>query len=152
MIWEIEIRPKDSDLEKCRVNKDFHLLTPGAKAKDPITSASKGLLVSGEISIEQIQKLVTELLVDSVVESGTINKLGNLPAGEGTNDPCIATVLLKPGVMDPTALSIIQAGQDLKVPVVSVRSFAGILEPLLLLTKKKFCFEGFLRMMRLKWW
>ena len=123
MIWEIEIRPKDSDLEKCRVNKDFHLLTPGAKAKDPITSASKGLLVSGEISIEQIQKLVTELLVDSVVESGTINKLGNLPVGEGSNDPCIATVLLKPGVMDPTALSIIQAGQDLKVPVVSVRSF-----------------------------
>ncbi|NDH06331.1 phosphoribosylformylglycinamidine synthase, partial [bacterium] len=129
MIWEIEIRPLDSDLEKCRVNKDFHLLTPGIKAKDPVTSASRGLLVSGEINREQIQKLTSELLVDSVVESGAINEIGNISTGEGTKDPCLATVLLKPGVMDPTALSIIQAGRDLKVPVASVRSFRRYFGP-----------------------
>ncbi len=129
MIWEIEITPKDSDLEKLRVNKDFHLFTMGSSIKDPVASASKGVLVSGEIDHLSIQKLAQELLVDSVVEIGTIRKLADPSSHLNSNNPCLATVLLKPGVMDPSSLSIIAAGRDLNVAVDDVRGFRRYFGP-----------------------
>src|SRR5262249_25940580 len=41
----------------------------------------------------------------------------------GTDLRSLATVLLKPGVMDPVAQSVVEAAGDLGVPVTSVRTF-----------------------------
>src|SRR5262249_14151471 len=65
------------------------------------------------------EQLVTELLVDPLVETGRLGECP-LPVENGWGWPF--TVLLKPGVMDPAALSIVEAARDLGIAVDSVRS------------------------------
>src|SRR5262249_15417149 len=83
-----------------------------------IAGSARGFLVEGDISRDQIGRLLGELLVDSLVESGHVRDLH----GPSNGQPSV-TVLLKPGVMDPVALSIVEAARDLGIRVESVRSF-----------------------------
>src|SRR5205823_10191178 len=89
------------------------------------------------------ERLLTELLVDPLAESGTISELtsADRPAesdsrrGQESTAPFApsshsagkvagkVTVLLKPGVMDPVALSVVDAARDLGLAVDSVRTF-----------------------------
>jgi len=128
MIWEIEIQPLLSDLEKKRVNGDFHLLMSGKRNQEVVSLTTRGFLLQGDLTREAAEKLKTELLVDAVVEKATLQQVG-IQEKERSGDPCLATVLLKPGVMDPTALSIIAASKDLGVPVQGVRSFRRYFGP-----------------------
>ena len=118
MLWEIEIRPRDGDPERARVCEDYDLLTHAHGGADLITGAARGYLLEGDLSRDQARRLADELLVDPVVETGRLGALNELLSPD-----LLATVLLKPGVMDPTALSVVDAARDLGVPVESARTF-----------------------------
>ena len=77
--------------------------------------------MQGNLQREEIERLMRELLVDPLAETGRISgpvvHNGKHDAGSGV------TVLLKPGVMDPAAMSVASAARDLGIPVDSVRTF-----------------------------
>src|SRR5262249_42843826 len=117
MLWEIEIRPLGHDGERERVCEEYNLLTHGA-GDGPVAASARGYLLEGGLAREDAQRLLDELLVDPLVEAGRLGAL-NEPAGAG----CLATVLPRPGVMDPAALSVVEASRDLGIDVQGVRSF-----------------------------
>src|SRR5262249_50488282 len=118
MLWEIEIRPKGPDGEKARVAEEFDLLTHGKGGSALVSAARRGWLLEGPLTRDEAERLTRELLVDPLVETGVLGALN-----EHNGDGRLATVLYKPGVMDPAALSVVDAARDLGVTVDSVRSF-----------------------------
>jgi phosphoribosylformylglycinamidine synthase len=119
MLWEVEIRPKHHDSERDRVCDEYQLLTHSADAGRLITASSRGFLLEGELGREQVERLSHELLVDPLVETASVRT----PQNGAIEHQGFATVLLKPGVMDSVALSVVNASRDLGVPVDSVRTF-----------------------------
>src|SRR5947209_6397538 len=107
MLWEVEIFPKGPDAERLRVAEEYDLLTHAghggtlAAGAEVVQKASRGFLLQGGIGRAQIEQLMNELLVDSVAETGEIH--GTNARGE-IECAGAATVLLKPGVMDPVAM------------------------------------------------
>src|SRR5262249_36546369 len=116
MLWEIEISPKGDDLDRSRVAEEYDLLTHTADGARLVTSASRGYLLEGDVARADLDPLVRDLLVDDLAESASARPLGE--GGQGA-----ITVLLRPGVMDPVALSVAEAAGDLGVRVESVRTF-----------------------------
>jgi phosphoribosylformylglycinamidine synthase len=135
MLWEVEIQPKGRDPERERVAEEYDLLThaghggaiqtlsgrislpPGAQV---IERTSRGYYLRGNLNQEQAERLMAELLVDGLTETGRIrgtNAQGEIECGGP------ATVLLKPGVMDPTSMSVLATARDLSTPLESVSSF-----------------------------
>jgi hypothetical protein len=102
MLWEIEIRPRGRDAERDRVCDEFDLLTHSRRGGDLISGSARGFLLEGDLGEAAVRRLQDELLVDRIVEIGLFSKLGEhrVPA---------LTVLLKPGVMDPVAESVLKA-------------------------------------------
>jgi phosphoribosylformylglycinamidine synthase subunit PurSL len=117
MLWEVEIRPLGRDAERERVCDEFDLLTHSTRGANLVKSSARGFLVEGDLGREAAERLAVELLVDSVVESFTLSEVG-----ESRGDQTV-TVLLKPGVMDPVAESVLIAGNDLRIPLSAVRTF-----------------------------
>src|SRR4051794_29420557 len=117
MLWEVEIRPQGRDAERERVCDEFDLLTQSSRGGDLLKSASRGFLLEGYLDREAAHKLAVELLVDSVVATSTLSEVGHEKGDESI------TVLLKPGVMDPVAESVLLASQDLGQPLEAVRTF-----------------------------
>src|SRR5262249_24994001 len=115
---EVEIKPKGHDPERARVCEEFALLTHGKDATGLVTGTAHGFLLEGALDRTQAQRLTDELLVDPLVETGRLRA----PTAADLEDDGCATVLLKPGVMDPVALSVVNAARDLVIPVESVRS------------------------------
>src|SRR4051812_36807312 len=118
MLWEIEIAPKGGDAERARVAEEYDLLTHAREGSAAVTRAARGYLVEGDLTREQAARLAGELLVDALTESGRLGALNEAAAPSR-----LATVLYKPGVMDPAALSVAAAARDLGIPVDSVRTF-----------------------------
>jgi phosphoribosylformylglycinamidine synthase len=118
MLWEVEIRPTGDDGERLRATGEYELLTHLKTEAGVVTGTARGWLLEGGLSREQARRLTDELLVDPLVETGLLGALN-----EHHGDGRLATVLLKPGVMDPAALSVADAARDLGVPVETVRSF-----------------------------
>jgi phosphoribosylformylglycinamidine synthase len=118
MLWEVEILPTGHDGETLRVNEEYRLLRREAAGAGAVTRSSRGFLLEGDIDREQVEQLVQELLLDTVAERAGVHELPAQPA-EGH----LATVLLKPGVMDPVAMSVVSAARDLNVNLTSVRTF-----------------------------
>src|SRR4051794_32373792 len=117
MLWEVEIRPLGRDAERERVCDEFDLLTHSTRGADLVRSSARGFLIEGYLDRDAATKLATELLVDSVVETFELSEVGT-PRG-----PEAATVLLKPGVMDPVSESVLAAALDLGQPLEAVRTF-----------------------------
>jgi phosphoribosylformylglycinamidine synthase subunit PurSL len=117
MLWEVEIRPLGRDGDRERVCDEFDLLTHGERGGDLIRHAARGFLLEGASDLEAARTLTRELLVDSVVETATLCEIGQ------SNGAQTYTVLLKPGVMDPVAESVLEAASDLGVPLQAVRTF-----------------------------
>src|SRR5579859_610966 len=126
MLWEIEIRPKGHDAERGRVAEEYDLLTHTRDGARLVTGSARGYLLEGALQREPAQRLMRELLVDDLAESG---RLGGL--GEAVAPDLLATVLLAPGVMDPVALSVVGAAADLGIAVESVRTFRRYFGPAL---------------------
>jgi phosphoribosylformylglycinamidine synthase len=118
MLWEIEIRPKGHDPERDRVAGEYDLLTHGTDGRTLVASAARGYLLEGALSLPQAEQLAAELLIDTLAETGQVGTLNSV--GDSSR---LATVLLKPGVMDPAAMSVVDAARNLGIPMDSVRSF-----------------------------
>jgi phosphoribosylformylglycinamidine synthase II len=89
-----------------------------------ITGTARGYLIEGEISRPETKRLAEELLVDPLIETGRIGTLN-----EHLRPDHRATVLLKAGVMDPAALSVVEAARDLGIQVEQVRTFRRYFGP-----------------------
>ncbi len=124
MLWEIEIQPTGDDAERRRVVEEYDLLTHSRHGAALIAATARGYLIEGEVSRPQAKRLADELLVDPLIETG---RLGTL--NEHVRPDHVATVLLKPGVMDPTALSVVEAARDLGIQVDLVRTFRRYFGP-----------------------
>lgn len=120
MIWEIEIRPRGHDAERDRVGDEYNLLTHSGDGADLVESTSRGYLLEGNLNREETERLMTDLLVDPIAEVGMVGELASLRRENGKQT---ITILLKPGVMDPVALSVVDAADDLGLSVDSVRTF-----------------------------
>jgi phosphoribosylformylglycinamidine synthase II len=120
MLWEIELMPKGHDPERERVAEEYDLLTHGHDGQKLVSRSARGYLIEGELDRRQVERLLRELLVDPLAETSLLGALNEVAPKEGVR---LATVLLRPGVMDPTALSVVETAADLGIPVASVRSF-----------------------------
>jgi phosphoribosylformylglycinamidine synthase len=131
MLWEVEIAGKLHDPERARVAAEFALLTHGDHG-ELLARTTRGYLLEGDIEEATAQRLVDELLVDPVVETFRLSAVTHAsrdrqgresarsPHDRGSD---ILTVLLKPGVMDPVAQSIVDAARDLGAALAGVRTF-----------------------------
>jgi len=122
MLWEVEIRPLGRDGERERVCDEFDLLTHGKRGGDLISASARGFLLEGDADRALAEKLAQDLLVDSLVETVTLSSIEATANGKGKHES-VLTVLLKPGVMDPAAESVLDAARDLGVPLAAVRTF-----------------------------
>jgi phosphoribosylformylglycinamidine synthase len=118
MLWEVEITPKGPDAERQRVAAEFDLLTHSQRGAACLLRSARGYLLEGNLTHEQAYHLTHELLVDALAESGHLHAQTNVTAATEA-----LTVLLKPGVMDSTAQSVLDAAHGLKVPLEAVRTF-----------------------------
>lgn len=117
MLWEIEIRAVAEDGERDYLNGEFELLRGNKPESGRITATSRGYLIEGDIDRVAAQRLTSELLLDSVVESA------NLCDSAEPLNRLVVTVLFKPGVMDPAAMSVIEAAGDSNFKLDAVRTF-----------------------------
>lgn len=122
MLWEVEIRPLGRDGERERVCDEFDLLTHAQRGGDLVTASARGVLLEGDLTEADATRLAAEVLVDPLIESGTVRAAG------GRGEPAY-TVLLKPGVMDPVAQTVLDVCRMLKLPVEAVRTFRRYFGP-----------------------
>ena len=118
MLWEVEILPLDKDPETERVSAELRLLTARAgPVSNPLSLSSRGYLFEGVLSRDHAEELLQRLLLDPLVEEGRVLALqdGRGVERNGAALRPAATVLPKPGVMDPVAESVLQAAEDLGV-------------------------------------
>src|SRR5262249_25969173 len=87
-----------------------------------VSASARGFLLEGDLGDAHLERLTNEVLVDALIETGT-----SAPAGSRTGH--FYTVLLKPGVMDPVAQTILDTVKLLKLPVTGVRTFRPYFGP-----------------------
>jgi phosphoribosylformylglycinamidine synthase len=128
MLWQVYVlsKPGQPDLDARRVAAEIAELRMGQI--DEVHSA-RGYLVEGELDIAPIQRIAQQLLADPVIEdfaicdpSGEFNG-HSAPRTKQFSSLAAASVLLKPGVMDPVAQSVEQAIRQLGLNVQQVRTF-----------------------------
>ena len=72
MLWEVEILPLGHDAEADRVKAEFTLLRgaagPAGAVPPDIRLGSRGFLLEGELTRQQAESLLNELLLDPLVE------------------------------------------------------------------------------------
>lgn len=122
MLWEIDVHPAAGQVDTAGKNIASEARDLGLDSNLTV-AAAHGFLLQGNLSQEQAQ-LATRLLADSITESTTVAQVGDpqLTNGRGGLSQLVH-VLPKPGVMDPVALSTLQALQDMSLPVESVTTF-----------------------------
>jgi phosphoribosylformylglycinamidine synthase II len=124
-LWEINIHPADGqpDLMGRQVVDDARTLGLTSSLQ---VRAAHGYLIQGELDRDQATLAARQLLVDSVTETFRLAPVGDAelqtPPGRGGPAETVLQVFRKPGVMDPTANSTLQALQDLNLNVEAVRT------------------------------
>lgn len=150
MLWEVEITPIGHDPELTRVQAEFTLLAGRPPAKEGfLRGTARGYLLEGTLDLDQVAMLMNELLLDPIVEAGVCFSLSDPTNREALARPVYWTaqtathretvsfparpphwtVLLKPGVMDPVAESVLAAARDLGVSLDEVRTFRRYILP-----------------------
>jgi phosphoribosylformylglycinamidine synthase len=121
MLWEVEIFPKGADVELARVEAECALLgITVPQGEHLLLGTMRGYLLEGDLDLQQACQFTNDLLFDPVVEDWVCNPI---PLGEGSPNVIMWTVLLKPGVMDPVAQSVLDTAKDLGISLTSVRTF-----------------------------
>ena len=122
MLWELEIRPNGRDADRERVCDEFDMLTHSQRGGDLVTASARGFLLEGELAESDIAKLAADVLADPLVETAVARPLG-------TGSEPSFTVLLKPGVMDPVAQTVLDTTVLLGLTVTAVRTFRRYFGP-----------------------
>ena len=121
MLWQVDIYPAPGQLDRSSV--EIRIDATDLGFGDLKIFTSRCYLLQGDLEAEQIQTIVDQLLVDSVVEQVVFAPVGdsklNRPPQKNL-DPL--HVILKPGVMDPVAQSALRAIGDLGIEVEAVRT------------------------------
>ena len=126
MLWEVEITPRTADREESRVRHEYRLLTNQDPPHAFVERTSRGFLLEGDLTQSHVDSLVSGVLLDPLVESAQVRHATVLP------EPLpIATVLPRPGVMDPAALSVGKLARDLGIQVNEARTFRRYYGPIL---------------------
>ena len=105
-LWEIDIYPSDNE-----INRAGHRIEADARDlgwTEPLSvEAGHGYLIQANLDATQIEQLTHHLLSDRVTERAIVAMVGDAslaePPLEGAS---LITVLPKPGVTDPVALSL----------------------------------------------
>jgi phosphoribosylformylglycinamidine synthase II len=117
MLWEIDIHPaehfppgdKRPDRSANRVSNAAREL---GLADNLQVEAARGYLIQGDsLNRGDVERLANELLTDPLVERAVITRVGEATQ----NGQKTVTILLKPGVMDPVAQSVMTAAADLGI-------------------------------------
>ncbi|MES2788369.1 MAG: phosphoribosylformylglycinamidine synthase subunit PurL [Planctomycetota bacterium] len=118
MLWEIEIRPLPSEIDREAVRV---LGSCRSMRLQSITAirAAKSFLIQGDLNQQQIEQAAQSLLVDTVVEAHTIHPLSKTTA-PAADDANLLNVMFKPGVTDNIAFSTQRALADLGFAVEAV--------------------------------
>ncbi len=122
-LWQIDILPAvgQEDVAGKSLQSEARDLGLGSNLT---ISAAHGFLLQGELSADEVRRAAEQLLADSIVESTTIAQVGDPTLVAPRNGlQKLLHVLPKPGVMDPVALSTLQALQDMSLPVEQVGTF-----------------------------
>lgn len=142
--WEIEVSWRDRALDPRRselLGQVANLFGAESRTSDVEVSDVYYLRDAG-LEVASVQRVAEVLLSDPVVQTVAVHAPGDATSGNGARDSgagiaptCSATVLQKPGVMDPVEASLLQGLRDLSVADVEVRTalryrFAGALPPL----------------------
>ena len=122
MLWELEIRPKGRDGERERVCDEFDLLTHGQRGGELVVASARGFLLEGDLAESEQTRLAAEILADPLVEEAEVRPAGARPGQ-------YYTVLLKPGVMDPVALTVLDTAKMLGIRLAAVRTFRRYFGP-----------------------
>jgi len=124
-LWEINIHPAEGqpDLMGQQVVNDARTLGLTSSLR---VRAAHGYLIQGELDHDQAMLAARRLLVDSVTETFRLAPVGDaelqLPPCPDAPAETVLQVFRKPGVMDPTANSTLQALRDLNLNVEAVRT------------------------------
>ncbi|HEV3115402.1 MAG TPA: AIR synthase related protein, partial [Gemmataceae bacterium] len=121
MLWEVEIQTRDHDPERERVCDAFNLLAHSDRASRLIARSARGYLLQGDIGRKEVDRLGSMLLIDSLVETGRVENLDVKDSSQPPRDRL--TVLFKPGVMDPAAMSVTETAREFGIPIDTVRTF-----------------------------
>jgi len=125
MIWEVEIAGRLNKGGVERIREDFRLLSGGTEPAGLVDLATRGWLVEGDIDAEAATKLAETMLVDRVAQIYRIAPIAGEwchSTGEWSQESPRTTVLYKPGVMDPAAMSVAEHARGLGFDVKAVRS------------------------------
>jgi len=122
MLWEVEILPpnQNKDTESPRHFAEYALLAGRPAPDDLGMLSSRGYLLEGNLSQDDVSRFADQLLCDRLVEDWVTNPI---PLNEGQPNVLFWTVLLKPGVMDPVAQSVLNAARDLGIKLTAVQTF-----------------------------
>jgi phosphoribosylformylglycinamidine synthase len=122
MLWEVELAPRGKDAERERVCDEFDLLTHSDRGGGLVSASARGFLLEGDLDLAAVTRLTDGLLADPLAETAAVHEVGK-------NVEPAFTVLLKPGVMDPAAESVLQIAADLGTPLSAVRTFRRYFGP-----------------------
>ena len=107
MLWEVEIRPLGRDGERERVCDEFDLLTHAERGGDLVSAAARGFLLEGDL--DRRRPAAARRTSCSSIRS---SRPATRPRHRRPRTGDYYTVLLKPGVMDPVAQSVLDAADD----------------------------------------
>jgi phosphoribosylformylglycinamidine synthase II len=117
MLWHIEIGPAQGHSDHVGERLATEAVELGLAGPWTIR-ASRGFLVEGAISEEEVRRAARDVLSDPVVEAVAIRPVG----APGDGPSAVVNVLPKPGVTDPEAESALSLLNDLGYPVSNVRT------------------------------
>ena len=117
MLWEIEIQPRPGGLDREAQGVLSQCRALGLASIRQVRSA-RSFLVEGSIDQRAAERMGRELLADPVVETLAVRELPDRNAPQGR----LLNVLLKPGVTDNTAATVLPALRDGGYGVEAVRT------------------------------
>lgn len=119
MLWEVEIRPTQGE-----VDRDGQRVLAESKGLGltSVTSvaATRSFLLQGELDEGTVSRIGKTLLVDPVTETATIRALGKGQTNGASATGQLLNVLFKPGVTDNVAHSTLQTLKARKLPVEAI--------------------------------
>ncbi len=122
-LWEIDVLPAAGQEDVAGKSLSAEARDLGLDPQLTI-AAAHGFLLQGDLTEEQVKRAAQLLLADSITEATTIAQIGDEHLAAARNGLSqLVHVLPKPGVMDPVALSTIQALQDMSLPVEQLTTF-----------------------------
>jgi phosphoribosylformylglycinamidine synthase len=117
MLWHLEILSSDGHPDLVGSRLSLEAAESGIPGPWKI-SASRGFLLEGELSAQDVDRAARQVLVDPVVESFHVHRCGSSADARGT----VVHVLPKPGVTDPEAESAAELLRDLGFAIEGART------------------------------